>query len=122
LSLKKTAHDREERKKAEKAVEELNHTIQEREHAQHEKYINLKIKCRELEDLLRECISRNMELEEANRKKDITIFEHEEQIRRDHEEILRSVNIIQEIRKREENLTRSEEEARSSSNTYFQRV
>ena len=108
--------------RTERSMKELNKTIQEREKVQHEKYVNLKLKYKELKGFSKEIVDKNHKLQDLLNKKDAQILELEDQIRRDQEELYRNVEFIKENKLRFDELARQEEEERTQNIEYKTRL
>ena len=102
-----------EKTRAEKSLNKLKTTLQEKEKVTQEKYITLKGKCKELKNVLRDYVTRVVDLEEGLKKKDEQIIELEEQYRRGQDEVIKSEEAIEEYKKNEDILRRSETEAKN---------
>lgn len=104
--------------KAEKSLSKLKSTLKEREKVQQDSYINLKSKCRELQNVLREYVSKVYNLEESIRQKEDQIRDYEEQVSRTQEDLIRSEEDLEEYKRIEENLRKNEAEIKSANMDY----
>jgi len=113
---------KEEKTKAEKNLSKLKTTLKEKERIQQEKYANLKGKSKELKNVLRDYVTRVIDLEENLKKKDEQIIEFEEQVRKGQEELIKNEETINVLKKTEESIRRSEVEAKNINIEYKVRL
>jgi len=113
---------KEEKTKAEKNLSKLKTTLKEKERIQQEKYANLKGKSKELKNVLRDYVTRVIDLEENLKKKDEQIIEFEEQVRKGQEELIKNEETINVLKKTEESIRKSEVEAKNINIEYKVRL
>ncbi len=113
---------KEEKTKAEKSLHKLKTTLKEKEQVQQDKYLNLKGKCKELKNVLRDYVTRVIDLEESLKKKDEQIIEFEDQVRKGQEELLKNEETINVLKRTEESIRKSEVEAKNINIEYKVRL
>ena len=113
---------KEEKTKAEKSLHKLKTTLKEKERVQQDKYLNLKGKCKELKNVLRDYVTRVIDLEESLKKKDEQIIEFEDQVRKGQEELIKNEETINVLKKTEESIRKSEIEAKNINIEYKVRL
>ena len=109
---------KEDKNKAERSLNKLKNTLREKEKLQQDNYINLKSKCRELQNVLKEYVSRVYNLEESVKRKEEQIRDYEVQVSRTQEDLIRSEAEIEESRRIEDGLRKNEAEIKNANLEY----
>ena len=99
-------------KKAVKNVTAMKNQFDEREAAIRDKYLNLKYKAKEMRSTLQEYVNKCIDLEEMVKNKDRALLDYEEQIKETQQELLRNFEVLQDTKRTEESVSKSEEELR----------
>lgn len=105
-----------------KNVAALKNKFEEREAALREKYLNLKYKAKEMRSTLQEYVDKCVDLEEQLQKKDNMLLDYEDQVKQSQQELLRNFEILQEAKRNEDSILKSEEDLRAQNADLKSRV
>ena len=100
----------------------LKAQYEEREAVLTEKYLNLKIKAKEIRSTLQEYVDKCIDLEENLNRKDQVLLDYEEQIRLAQQDLLKNYDALQEAKRNEDTLIKSEENLRQDKGELLSRI
>ena len=107
-----------ERKKTSKSISKVKCVMKEKDMMEDEKYLALKTKAKEFKNILREYVSKVIDLEDNITNKNQIIIELEEQLNENQKELLKNFDILKDLKRRNDEYRQVEEEIRDSNMEY----
>ena len=107
-----------EHKKTSNSINKLKSVMKQKEKMEYEKYLTLKAKTKEFKNILREYVNKVIDLEDNIRNKDHIIIESEEQLKENQQELLKNFDMLQDLRRKNEEHRKMEDEIKNANIEY----